>query len=272
MLDLDLRAPDDVVDAVSDVLYLVLAVQVTFDGLIGFDEVLELLLKAVVLIVQICHVFVEGVDLLLKVSLVAQHLVGVLLEAVDFEGDGLLVLLKLAEGDLKLLAIEATVLADNILVLVSFEELTLRGLMLLIQTFEIAEFAVQLVQRILKVLDVGVSVSDFDQNGLQVVFLVGDNALHGGEALIVVLEVCTHDIHLLRERVDVTIEGVTTISQAAELAVVGVVDLLLVGDHGFNMLNLLSDVQIDHVDRTDLVAQINQLVVGRLNLLLGPND
>ena len=75
VLDLHLRAPDDVVDAAADVLDLVLTVQVALDGLIGVDKVLELLLQAVVLIVQICHVLVERINLTTEVALVMKHLV-----------------------------------------------------------------------------------------------------------------------------------------------------------------------------------------------------
>lgn len=85
---------------------------------------------------------VEGVDFSLQVRLVAHHLVRVLLEAVDLEGDGLLVLLELAEGDLKLLASKTAVLANDVFVLVGLEQLPLSGLVLLVQIFKVAQLSI----------------------------------------------------------------------------------------------------------------------------------
>ena len=116
-----MRASDDIVDAMTDVLILELAVHVHFDGLIGFDEIRQLLLKVAVLIVQSGHVLVKGIDLLPQVILVPQHLVRVLLDAVHFEGYRFFILLEFAEDDLELLALETTVLASDVLVFVRLE-------------------------------------------------------------------------------------------------------------------------------------------------------
>lgn len=50
------------------------------------------------------------------------------------------------------------------------------------------------------------------------------------------------------------------------------VDLFLVADHDLAVVNLLPHVQIEHVDRADLVTQVNQLVVGGLHILLTDHD
>ena len=268
VLDLDLRAADDVVDAAADVLDLVLAVKVPLDDLVGLDKVLELLLEAVVLVVQVGHVPVEGVDLRLEVGLVAQHLVGVLLEAVDLEGNRLLVLLELAERDLLLLAPEPAILADDILVLVRLEELALGGLVLLVQALEVAQLAVELVQGVLEVLDRGVRVGELHEDGLEVVFLVREEALHGEQPLVIVLEVSPQDVVRLPQLLAVAVKRVAGVPEADELAVVGVADLLLVGNHHLDMLYLLAEIQIHHVDRAGLVAQVDQLIVRRLDILL----
>lgn len=50
------------------------------------------------------------------------------------------------------------------------------------------------------------------------------------------------------------------------------VDLLLVSDHGLDVLNLFANIQIKHVDRADLVTKVNQFVICGLNILFGGND
>lgn len=81
----DLRASDDVVNSVPNMLDLVLTIQIALDSLISVNEVLKLLLQAVVLIIQISHVLVKCVNLGLQFHLVLQHLIAVLLKAIDLE-------------------------------------------------------------------------------------------------------------------------------------------------------------------------------------------
>lgn len=123
MVHLSLRPCNDIVDPLPDVLHLVLPVQVASDLIVRLDELLELLLEAVVLVVQVGHVAVEGVDLGLEVDLVFEHLVGMLLEPVDFVGHLFFVLNQLVQRDLILLQFQVVVLAVHVLVLVGLEHL-----------------------------------------------------------------------------------------------------------------------------------------------------
>lgn len=63
--------------------------------LISLDESLKFLLEAVILVIQVSHVLIEGINLRLEVNLVSHHLLGVLSQAVDLISDRFVVLLKL---------------------------------------------------------------------------------------------------------------------------------------------------------------------------------
>ena len=121
--------------------------------LIGLDEALELLLEAVVLIIEVSHVLVKGINLGLEVDLVLHHLLGVLLESIYFVSDGLLFLLEFVILDLELRDLELIVLALDILVLVSLKELGLSILVLLILVLVVAKLTIELVEVVLVLLD-----------------------------------------------------------------------------------------------------------------------
>lgn len=142
MLHLNLRSSDDIVNPVTNVLNLVLAVKVSLHSFISIDEIFELFLQAVILIIQIGHVLVKSVNLSLQIHLILQHLVAVLLQTVNLERDRLLVLLEFAQSNLKFLALHAAVLGVAVLELIGLEKLSLGGLMLLILTFEVTELTV----------------------------------------------------------------------------------------------------------------------------------
>lgn len=72
-----------VVNALSDALNFVFSVEIPSDLIICLNELLELFLEAVVLIIQVGHVLVKGIDLGLQLDLVFEHLVGVLLQTVN---------------------------------------------------------------------------------------------------------------------------------------------------------------------------------------------
>ena len=76
---------DAVVNSVANDFNMCLAVKISLNSFISIDKVLELLLQAVVLIIQICHVFIESINFSLQVHLILEHLVTVLLEPVKLE-------------------------------------------------------------------------------------------------------------------------------------------------------------------------------------------
>jgi hypothetical protein len=110
LLDLVLGSPDHIVDLRPDLLNLFLSIEALSHLLVGLDETFELLLEAIVLVVQVGHMLVESIDLGLELDLVSQHLLRVLLELVDLVSSGLLVLLKLAVLNLKLRELQLVVL------------------------------------------------------------------------------------------------------------------------------------------------------------------
>ena len=57
----------------SDFLYSVFAVEAHADGLIGFNELVELLSKVLVLQLEDSNVIVEGVDLSLQVRILVEQ-------------------------------------------------------------------------------------------------------------------------------------------------------------------------------------------------------
>ena len=104
------------------------SVKIPSHGVISVDELLELLLQAVILIIQIRHVPVECIDLSLKVKLVLHHLFGMLLQTIKFVTDRLFILSGFVVRNLEFLHSHGIVLALHVLVLVSLEKLTLRCL------------------------------------------------------------------------------------------------------------------------------------------------
>ena len=87
LLDLLLGSPNDIIDLGSNLLDLLLSIETLSNLLVGLNETLELLLEAVILIIEVGHVLVKGIDLRLKVNLVPHHLLGVLLQSIDFISD-----------------------------------------------------------------------------------------------------------------------------------------------------------------------------------------
>ena len=70
-----MASSDDIVDLVSDGSHVGLSVKAPPHFFVGLDETFKFLLKAVVLIVKVGHVLVEGVHLSLQLDLVSSHLV-----------------------------------------------------------------------------------------------------------------------------------------------------------------------------------------------------
>jgi hypothetical protein len=62
LLDLLLGSSDHIIDLGSDLFDLLLSVETMSDLLISLDETFKLLLETVVLIVQVGHVFIEGIN------------------------------------------------------------------------------------------------------------------------------------------------------------------------------------------------------------------
>jgi hypothetical protein len=161
LLDLLLGSSDHIIDLGSDLLNLLLSIEALSDLLISLDETFKLLLEAVILIVQVGHVLIEGINLRLEVDLVSHHLLRVLLESVDLVGNRLLVLLELVVFNFELRALELVVLWLDVLVLVGFEKLGLSVLVLLVLRFKVPELAIKLVQSIFLLLDDLVAFSNF---------------------------------------------------------------------------------------------------------------
>ena len=94
-----LASLDDIVDFASNLLYLRLSIKSSSYLLVCFNEAFQLLLEAVVLVVQVCHVLVQGVDFGLKLHLVLAHLVRVLSDSVNLISKTIFILLQLLQYD-----------------------------------------------------------------------------------------------------------------------------------------------------------------------------
>jgi hypothetical protein len=91
-LHLALASSNHVVNLASDTFDLGFAVKSSSHLLVSLNEAFQLLLETVVLVVEVCHVLVQGIDFGLEFDLVPVHLVGVLAKSVDFVGHALFVL------------------------------------------------------------------------------------------------------------------------------------------------------------------------------------
>lgn len=110
LLNLLLGSSDHVVNLGSDLLDLLLSIETLSDLLVGLDETFKLFLEAVVLVVQVGHVFVEGINFGLELNLISHHLLRVLSKSVDLISNRLLVLFKFIVFNFELSAFKLIVL------------------------------------------------------------------------------------------------------------------------------------------------------------------
>ena len=134
LVNLLLTSSNDIIDFGANRLHLMFSIQTSSYLLIGFNEVFEFLLEAIILIVQISHVFVEGFYLSLELDLVLVHLIRVMLQTVSFITDTLFVLLQLLKVNGVLVNFELGILALHIFIFVGLKKLLLSICVLLILT------------------------------------------------------------------------------------------------------------------------------------------
>lgn len=108
--------------------------------LVCLDEAFQLLLQAVVLVVQISHVLVEGINFSLQLNLVFVHLLRMLLQPPDLIADAIFILLQLLQENSQLLLFHLGFLALDILVFISLQQLLLSVLVLIVLTFKVPKF------------------------------------------------------------------------------------------------------------------------------------
>ena len=161
LLNLLLRSPNDIIDLGSNLLNLLLSVKPLSNLLISLNETLKFLLEAVVLVVQVGHVLIEGINLGLEVNLISHHLLGVLLQSVDLVGNGLLVLLKLVVLNFEFRAFELVILGLDVLILIGLEKLRLGVFVLFVLRLEITKLSIKLVESVFLLLDNLVALSNF---------------------------------------------------------------------------------------------------------------
>jgi len=176
--NLMLTSSNHVVHFGADVINLSLAVKASSDLLVGLDEALELFLEAVVLVVEVGHVLVQGINFGLKFNLVSVHLIRMLAKTVNLVGNACFILLQFLEGDLELRVVLVAVFALEILIFVGLEELCLGVLVLVILGLKVAELTIKLVQRVLLILDGCVTVSNFAAALADVLLFVADHLLN----------------------------------------------------------------------------------------------
>lgn len=82
--------------------------------------------------------FIESINLLLEIHLILEHLVVVILQTIELENNGFLILLKLTKGNLQLLATHRAILSRGVFILISLEKLLLGILVLLVGVLEVS--------------------------------------------------------------------------------------------------------------------------------------
>jgi hypothetical protein len=259
LLDLLLGSPDDIVNLGSNLLDLLLPVEALSDLLISLNEPFELLLEAVILIVEICHMLIEGIHFGLQVNLVSHHLLWVLLQSVDLIGHGLLVLLKLVVFDFEFGALQLVVLRLDILVLVSLEKLRLGVFVLLVLILVVAELTVQLIEGILLFLDYLMALLDFHGGSYDSLFLWAEKALHILDSLVIIIDFSSEDWHSLVLGVQLSVKVQALLSETGEFLVGLVTHLLLLAAESLLVGDLLSQVQVNLVVNARLLSQTSQL-------------
>jgi hypothetical protein len=92
LLDLCLTSSNYIIDFASNSFNLVLSVETSSHFFVSLNETFELFLETVILIVQVCHVFIQGVNLSLQLDLVSVHLIRMLLDSVNLKAEATFVL------------------------------------------------------------------------------------------------------------------------------------------------------------------------------------
>ena len=255
LLNLNLRSPDDIVDLVSNGLDLLLSIETFSNLLIRFNEWFELLLKAVVLVIEVGHVLVECLNLSLKVNLILHHLLWVSLESIDLVWEGLFILLLLRAGDLKFLESDLTLLTGWVLVFVSFEKLGLGSLVLLSLTFEVSQLTVEFVQSVFVLRNELVGFIDLRTESRDLILLVNNECLNIVDSLVVIFYFSSKNWNSLGLVVKILVEVNWYFSHLREVLVILMTDFLLLDKEGIGVANLLSEAQVGLICDGNLLSE-----------------
>ena len=192
-----LASSDDVVYSGTDVFYVVLSVK-TFSYLfVGFNETLKFLLKAVILIVQICHMLIQCIHFSLQLNLIFIHLFRMVLKSVKFVTDALLILFQLLMENIEFSVFQLSIFTLYVFVFISFEKLLLCSLMLLILTFKVPELTIKIVQNIFVVLNDIMALTNFINCFGNYLFFVLDDVIHTVDTLVVIVWLGMEDLYSL---------------------------------------------------------------------------
>ena len=211
---------------------------------ICLNESFELLLEAVVLVVEVGHVLVKSINLSLQLYLILVHLLRVMLESVDLIPDTLFVLFKLSDMHSQLIALKLSVLALNIFILIGLEKLPLSVFALLNLQLEVAKLLIQLVQVVFHFLNYLVTFANLlDFLRKLFIFVVGHLLLSVNSLIVVGLFVC-QNLNPGMLRVELFVMVQLLFSQSQKLIIVVMTDSFLLAHQSFLILNFFPLVEI----------------------------
>lgn len=249
-----------------------LSVEASSDFFVCLNEAFQLFLEAVVLVVEVGHVFIEGVNFSLQFDLVGGHLASVLLQPVNFVCKTSFVLLQFLLVLRELVNFEVAVLAKNIFVFVSFEELLLGIGVLLVLTFSVPQFCVELVKDVFVFLDGVVGLTDFGNCPCYHLFFVVDQRLDAFSSLAVVLLLSVQDLESFGLLMQLLFKVDVHISQAQQCLVVVSGYILLFVNHAFVVFNFLAQVQVILVLNAGLLSETLKILLDYIIIILRLSD
>ena len=114
----------------------------------------------------------------ISLLLILHHLFRVSSESVDFVTKRFLFFFHFVVANGQLVHPQGHFFALSILILISFEELPLSSLVLLVVAFQVSEFTVELVQVVFVLLDHSLGLADSGEALAKLVFLLGKKGLN----------------------------------------------------------------------------------------------
>jgi len=130
---------------------------------------------------------------------------------------------------------------------------------LLVLVLEVAQLAVELVEAVLLLLDLLVRILDLRADLVQRVILVGDDVLHGDDALVVVVHLRLQDLYASLVSFELLVQAVLLVFEFVDVLALLVALLLLIAQQARLELILLPQVEVALVLDARLLPHFREL-------------
>lgn len=131
--------------------------------------------------------------------------------------------------------------------------------MLFIIVFEVSQFAVELIQVILVLLDYGLGLADSSEALAELLFLLGQQRLDRRDSLIIIVNFRSENVMSLSGYINLLVEVELDIPELGQISVVSMGDVFLFGQKFILIFDFFSEIQISLVFNAGLLSQLIQI-------------